>query len=397
MATVRVGGSGVGLNLTNALGGPIPQQNANPITAFNPTRGTNAVTLLASEVAMIPSGTFWTSPGPYTSIQFKDPVTVSWRTINASNSIGPWAPLDSDGTNFRLANLTGCVIGALITNASSAMTNGIGSAATGLTVTASAGASVWQPVVGGAINSTIAITNGGSNFLYEPILVIDAPPVGGIQATATCTISAGAINAVTVLNQGAGYVNAPNVTVINDPRDTTGTGAVLTVNATLAGSGTLTALYPTNHGTPLTAVPTFTFTPTVGGSGLAATCIMNFVVTGFTVGSGVSGAGYGTAQPFLILSQGGIVSGTRAANTAGPIADTSLTLPRMAQIAGTTATGKIPASATGTPPFITDAGFGFQAVPNGIVLAGGTGLATTVAQVTLTVGGITDTSWIQPV
>lgn len=394
MATVRLGGSGVGLNLTNAVGGPLPQNVTSPVTAFNPSRGSNAITLTASECMLIPAGTFWIATGPYTSLQFKDPVTGTWRTICAESGLFP-QPLDSDGANFRIANLTGCAIGALITNASSGMTNGIGSTATGLTVTASAGASVWQPVVGGAINSTIAITAGGSGYLYPPILVIDAPPVGGIQATATCTISAGAINAVTVLNQGAGYTNAPNVTVLNDPRDNAGLGGVLTVNATLVGSGALTALYPTNHGTAVTSVPTFTFTASAGGSGLAATMIMNFAVTGFTIGSGLSGAAYGTSQPFLIEAIGGdIAASSRASNTAGPIADINLTQPRIAVITGTsTSGGKIQTSGA----VIVDSGFGFQAVPGAYVFPGGATVPTTLATPTISVGGVTDTSWIQPV
>jgi hypothetical protein len=394
MASPRIGGASIGLNLTGALGGPLPNPGLSPITQFNPTRGTNAVTLAAGESLVLPSGTFKIAPGAYTSYQVLDPVTGIFRTVTADNSL-QWITVNADGYNHRLANLTGCPVGALITNASSGMTNGIGSA-TGLTVTPSSGASTWVPVVGGAINSTIAVTAGGQNFTYPPILVIDAPPVGGIQATAICTITNGAVNPPTVINQGAGYVTAPNITVINDSRDTTGTGAVLTVNATLVGSGSLTALYPSNQGTPLTAVPTFTFTPTVGGVGLAATVIMNFVVTGFTIGSTLSGAAYGTSQPFVIFGVGGIVSGTRAANTAGPIADTNLTDPQMAIITGTsTSGGKIPVGSTST--VVMNAGFGFQAVPNAIVLPGGATVPTTLATPTLTVGGITDTSWVQPV
>jgi len=385
MAIPRIGGVGIPLNLTGAIGGPLPQG-----TSFAPTKGSNAITLSASEVFALPAGTYLIAAGPYTSIQFLDPVENNWRTINAANSLMP-ITVDSDGGNYRLANLTGTPIGALITNSGSAYTNGIGTTATGLTVTISAGSSKWVPVVGGAINSTITITAGGTGYLFPPILVIDTPPAGGVQATAVCTISGGAINTVTVTNQGAGYTNAPNVAVLNDQRDGAGSGGVLTVNATLANSGGLTALYPTDNGTALTAVPTFTFAP---ASSTAATAVMNFVVTTFVPSSGLSGAGYGNAQPFLLLSQGGIVGGTRASNVAGPIADTALTLPRMAQIQGsTTAGGKIQAPGSG----IVDAGFGFQAVPNAIPIAGGSGLATTQAQVNFSVGGITDTSYVQPI
>ena len=170
MAIPRIGGVGIPLNLTGAIGGPLPQG-----TSFAPTKGSNAITLSASEVFALPAGTYLIAAGPYTSIQFLDPVENNWRTINAANSLMP-ITVDSDGGNYRLANLTGTPIGALITNSGSAYTNGIGTTATGLTVTISAGSSKWVPVVGGAINSTITITAGGTGYLFPPILVIDTPP-----------------------------------------------------------------------------------------------------------------------------------------------------------------------------------------------------------------------------
>jgi hypothetical protein len=317
-------------------------------------------------------------PGPYTCMQFLDPVTGTWRTINAENGIQPIV-LDSDGGNFRLANLTGTPVGGFITNAGSGLTNGFGT----VTITPSAGASVWTSVVGGAINSTVTITAAGSGYLFPPILIIDAPPAGGIQASATCTLSAGAINAVTVVNQGAGYSTAPKITIVNDPRDTAGGGGILTVNATLAGSGALTAMYPTNPGIVVTAVPTFTFSP---ASTIAVTAVMNFVVTGLTI----TGGGVAVPAGSFLLVNSGAITATRAANVAGPIADTLLTQERLGIIQPTIAGGVI--TATG---IIIDAGFGFQAVP-GVGLVSSTGVApTTGINITPTVGGITDLSYVQ--
>jgi len=343
----------------------------------------NAVSLGAGSGYNIPPNNYMVTPGPYSSLQYLDPVTKVWRTIGASSSLAPYLA-DSDGGNYRLKNLSGCVIGALITNAGSGLTNGIGT----VTIAASAGGSAWTSVVGGAINATVAITTAGTLYTYPPILVIDAPPVGGIQATAHCTVTGGAIASVVVDDQGAGYTAAPKITVINDPRDTTGSGGVLTVNATLAGSGTLTAMYPTDNGTALTAVPTFTFSP---ASTIAATAVMNFVATGITVG--VGGAVYGNAQPFLVCVPPAIVSG--ASVLVNPRTHTGLTMPRASWIAGTSTVG---GAVTATGAVVTDAGFGHQAVPNGFVIIGGSGgPVTTSAQVTVTVGGITDVSYLQPV
>src|SRR5262249_59919089 len=96
----------------------------------------NALHLPAGGTFVVPAGTFYIAPGPVTSLQFLDPVTQIWRAIGAT----PWAGgfnVDSDGGNYRLANLTGCAIGALITNAGTGLTNGVGTAATGLTITPS--------------------------------------------------------------------------------------------------------------------------------------------------------------------------------------------------------------------------------------------------------------------
>jgi hypothetical protein len=377
MAFPRIGGPGIPLSNSAGL---VPFPSSAPTVASGLT---NVITLLPANIFNIPAGTFMCAPGPYTSLQWNDPVTGQWRTINGAASIAPRV-LDSDGGNYRLANLTGTPIGAFITNAGSGYTNGIGTAATGLTITPSAGGSTWVPVVGGSNGTAPTITAAGSGYLFAPIIIIDAPPLGGIQATATCTISGAAVNAVTMTNPGAGYTGVPAFTVVNDPRDTAGSGCVLT-GAALTGSGILTCMYPSNPGTVLTAVPTFTWAP---ASTTAATCIMNFTVTGLTVTGG------GTAVPAgssLIGFFNSIVTGTRAANTAGPIADALLTQPRPALISPSIAGGVI----QGTNNTIVDAGFGLQAVPT-MGLVSSTGVAPTAGtNITALVGGTTDTSYLQ--
>jgi hypothetical protein len=372
MAFPRLGGAGIGLSVASGL---VPNFAGTPPVAAGLT---NTIQLAAAEIFNLPAGTYMVIPGPYTCLQFLDPITGTWRTINAENGIQPIV-LDSDGGNFRLANLTGTPVGGLITNAGSALTNGFGT----VTITPSTGASVWQSVVGGAINATGVITAGGTGYLFPPILIVDAPPAGGIQASATATISAGVVNAVTFVNQGAGYTTAPAVTVVNDPRDTVGAGAIIAANTTLVGSGTLTAMYPTNPGNALTAVPTFTFSP---ASTIAATALMNFVCTGLTI----TGGGVAVPNGSFLLIANGATTAARAANTAGPIADFNLTQERMGLIQPTIAGNVI--TATGV---IIDNGFGFQAVP-GVGFVSSTGVApTTGINITPTVGGITDLSYVQ--
>ena len=67
---------------------------------------------------------------------------------------------------------------------------------------------------GSPISSTIAITDAGAGFSTAPTIAISAPEhPNGVQATATCTISAGAINAVTVTEDGQGYQSVPTITL----------------------------------------------------------------------------------------------------------------------------------------------------------------------------------------
>ena len=60
---------------------------------------------------------------------------------------------------------------------------------------------------------TLTIAAGGTGYSSPPTLTIAEPPDGGVQATATCTVSGGAINGVTITNSGSGYPVAPVVTI----------------------------------------------------------------------------------------------------------------------------------------------------------------------------------------
>lgn len=342
--------------------------------------GTYGTPASANSIGIPMSGEFSVKVGAYTDIQFYDATLGIWR--NFSGNDGSPSVVNSDGTNYRLANTTGCVIGANITNAGTGLTNGFNT----VTVTPSAGASTWNTIVGGAINTTVTISSAGSGYTLPPILLVKPPAGQGqtpfVPATLTCTISAGAINAVTVTNQGAGYVSAPSIVVINQAGDTTGNGGVLTVNATLAGSGQLTWMGPSYNGTPLTAVPTFTFSP---ASTIAATAIMNFTLTGYTVTT--AGAGLGTSLPFLATAVSTLATATASAWT-NSFTDNGLTIQRPAIVYGTSTSG----GASQTGGVIMDAGYGFPGVPTLFVTP--TNLPTTWPVLAATVGGTTDVSTV---
>lgn len=389
MAKIRIGGSAVPLPnfqgiITNTTG-----SNAGTTQGY-----TNAITLAAGQVWMIPSGTWLIRPGNFTYLQWLDPVTNIWKNQNTTTS--HTVPIDSDGTNYRLSNLTGCAVGACITAIGTAgvASNGIGQTATGLTVTASSGSSVWVPIVGGAISATIATSTAnastaGAGYNYIPQVVIDAPPQGGLQATAIVTALASgtvAAAAIQVINQGAGYSSAPKMAIVPDPRESTATTPGPTVNAyyitTLTATGTLTGLYPSYNGTPLTGVPALTF----GTGTAAATVLMNFVVTSYTTGTG--GSGY--PSNVLAMSINNKVTAQTTPAPVNPLHAAGHIMPRPARItAAVSGTAIIPTGAV-----VEDYGLGIQQVPTLIFVPAAT---TTQALITATVGGVSDTSYVQPV
>lgn len=330
-------------------------------------QATTVMSLPAASSTIIPAGSWGVGTGLYSSLQEFDPVTGIWRNIgNDSGTTFRW--INSDGVNFRVANTTGQVVGVLITTAGAGYTSAP-------VITDNGGTGVYQAVVGGAVSTATTIVNGGSSYTYPPLIVISAPGNPGVQATATCTISAGAVNAVTIVNQGAGYTSAPVFSVINDPRDTTGKNASIT--GVLTGAGTITAVLVVNGGTAVTSVPTLTFTGGGFTTVAVGTAIMCFTTTAYTVTS----AGSGYSGNVLITGLGGFP--TSSPSYTNTYIQSLLVRQRPAQYAGVIAAGGI--SATGQTLY--DGGI-FPGVPTGYVAGFATGSA---AQVSFAVGGQTDT------
>ena len=77
----------------------------------------------------------------------------------------------------------------------------------------------------------IEVTNQGSNYTAVPTVVIDQPPAGGTQATATAVLdSAQKVSHINITNAGDGYTTTPNVVL------TGGNGTDAAATATLVAS-----------------------------------------------------------------------------------------------------------------------------------------------------------------
>jgi hypothetical protein len=342
------------------------------------TLGSNLVALEAGQAWLPPANWYRAILGKYTNIQSFDFIGNIWRPTSTPNANAFWY---CDGVNTRLANTSGCAVAALLTAAGTGYT-------TPPLVVASAGNSTWTAILGQVV-STIALPSGGSNYQFPPEVVIQAPPSPGVQATAFATITAGAVTAITLIDQGAGYTFPPQVTLINDPRDSTGANAIAV--ASLTGLGTVTAVLCNNHGTPTAggAVPVLTISGG-GGTGAAATAIMNDAVTGYAVTT--AGAGYTAAAGAVTISAAPLLTAGVSAYI-NPSSQVGFPRPRLSQIvAPTSAAGGILVGGN-----VLDGG-SYEAVPTAgtIQILGGNGIVTTAAVVTLTMGGVTDTNYLNP-
>ena len=157
-------------------------------------------------------------------------------------------------------------------------------------------------VSGGAVSgiavatvSGITVNAGGTGYTAAPTVTISGG--GGTGATATATVTGGVITAITVTNFGTGYTSVPTITITG-----TGTGAVATAQIISGGSG-------------------YTFTPVVtisggGGTGATATAtVTGGVVTAITVTN--PGTGYTSAPTVTFSSSGAFVQVNEVNSTAG--------------------------------------------------------------------------------
>lgn len=343
---------------------------------------TNFFSLPAGATRLIPAGTWLITPGLYSCIQELDAVTGIWRGIGTGYGNATASDyVNSDGNNFRVANQSGCLVGAVVTTA------GAGFSAAP-TVTASTGGAVLKAIVGGAVSATVTVTNAGTGYTYPPIVTFDAPPAGaGVPATGHAVLSGATVGSIVVDDQGAGYTTAPAVYLNNDPREglngtTIGTGAAAT--ATLTGAGTVTAVLGLDHGSAVTSLPTLTFAGT-STSGAAATAIMNWAVTGYTVSAT---GGFYTAPVLITNVDTGFTTG--AASTTNPAITSNLVRTRPARIKGVVTASSL----TATGATVVDGGV-VTGVPTLVALAAFA--SGTAASVTATVGGNQDSTLILPV
>ena len=197
--------------------------------------------LPSGAIQLLPAGDFYVQLGRQAILQYYDSSDGGWHSYVGGPTQQPFY-CGSDGTNYRVINVSGTVQGVSMTNNGSAYTAApavaFGAPASGITATGIA-------IVGGDL--TFSVAAGGSGYV-NPVVMVAQPPLSNgnaIPAVATATVSGGTITVVT-LSSGCGYLTAPTVTVV-DPAGTlativasigtTNAQKVLAVRITNPGSG----------------------------------------------------------------------------------------------------------------------------------------------------------------
>jgi hypothetical protein len=363
-----------------------PPQNYYPSQLYNAPSdpSSNVMTLNAGSVFNIPAGNYYFDLSPNLVVQYQDPVNSLWD-LPRTGYMGRMGMIKSDGYTCRIANLTGCPVVAVVTNA------GSGYPTTGTTCTSSGtGGSTWEVVVGGQLSvSTVSVTGGG--YGVPPIVMIPPPPSPGVQATAYATLTSGTVSGVTLNNVGAGYpTSGVTAVIVPSPFDPNVVAGNAITQATVVlgtiGAGSVSAVLCTNPGNSLGATaPTLTISGT-GGSSATATAYNMLTLTGATVFA----AGVGYTGGAYMTTIGGIPSAT--AVVTNPLSESRDFIPRPAQVLLAVPAGTSIASVSA----IYDGGL-FIGAPAGDVVSPLNGaLITTSASVSGIYGSAVGTYRLQP-
>ena len=360
-----------------------------------------SITLQSGQSSVLPNGAFCIQLGKYSVVQYYDPVSLTWRNLQTASPGNPFVFV-SDGFNYRIINLSGCVVGGVITTlgTSNAAKIGIwpdGSSSTpGVTAIVAAPANAptvtakMNVIVGGAVSQTVTVTAGGSGYVMPPVLTFSPPAAGGLQATGYAVVTSGAVSSVVMTNQGAGYTSAPSVTVTPSYGDL-GVNAVITAalvpsTGTTIGYGQTVAVTMASYGGGYATVPTITV---AGMASTAITAVCCFtVVTAPTLSSGTN---YGTIASQVILP-----AQRTAATTAGSMVNPDYSTNLFQMRNGLCAVGTSAALASQT---LIDGGMSQLDVANLPVVSfsmnGVIGAAFTSAS-GASGGAVSDISWVIP-
>lgn len=281
---------------------------------------------------------------------------------------------------------------------------------------------------------TITLDRQGAYYATAPVISISAPPAGGVQALATCTIFGpttgippGGINTITITNPGSGYVTPPTISFSGGSGRGAQAHATITTNggigcvlgAPVVQGGVIVAIPVQFPGSGYTSIPTVTITD-LTGIGATATAVLGGAVANITnvfanpvievngtpvqsplyvnsLAITIPGTGYSAPATFTATPSSGVAaSGTCVVTASGGVALTlntpgsNYTSPPTVTFtggtggSGTSATAFINASTGQVTGFTVVPGSGWSGAPTVTITGGGGTGATATATI---VGG----------
>jgi hypothetical protein len=312
----------------------------------------------------LPAGDFLIQGGRQVGLQYYDSNDGQWHNHGFPGISTYPVYVGSDGTNYRVINMSGTIQGVSMTNNGSAYTAAptvtFAAPTSGITATGVA-------IVGGDL--TFSVSAGGSGYV-NPTVVISPPNSGNaVRATATVSLTSGSLTTVTLV-AGAGYTSAPTVTVL----DPVGTGGTIVASLGTTNASKVLAIRVTNPGSGYagTGAPAITFSGG-GGTAAAGTAIMSLALSSVTVTT--QGSNFSVAP--IVTTDGGVIVTSIDSLEAAPF--------RPAILSSVVTTGTI------TSITVQDEGFGFQKNPVATYFGSGAAAASNAATLTAVTGGVNTT------
>lgn len=245
---------------------------------------------------------------------------------------------------------------------------------------------------------SINVTNSGAGYLTTPNVSIDAPPPGGIQATAHANmvvVPNDAVQSVTVTNPGSGYLTAPSVVFTGGG----GTGAAATAQIVLQGAP-VSSVTLNSAGTQCFATePAVAF---IGGGGVGASatttlagsnsCIAGWTVNGNCMAhkgdtiSGISlsgGGGSGFSGTLTFGATNGNIAAITIENPGNSYTSTPTSITNLNGCGSLTFTASLGKRVQSVS--LTSGGGGYTSVPS-VSFTTGTGTAVAAPTATATLG-----------
>jgi hypothetical protein len=129
----------------------------------------------------------------------------------------------------------------------------------------------------------VNVVNSGAGYTVAPGVTFSNGGTSGAGAAATATIGDGVVGIITVTSGGGGYTEAPTVTFTNEVFETGVTTASAVAYPIVSAAGTISAIHLSNTGVGYSVAPTLVIgNPESSGSG---TFSFNEIVTGSSSGT----------------------------------------------------------------------------------------------------------------